>query len=264
MKLLSRSAFNFWLLKQKARMVINRHPLPGNYKRIYHFHIRKSAGTSINAAMWGLAGKNLQDVGRSSLIVAANYVFVRHNRVLIERGNYTFANSHAPFWELSLPVDTYSFTVFRDPVARLYSLYRYYHFNVYHPDAALLDPMNESVKKYEGWLGNSFTDFLDRLPAKHLQNQLYMFSESFNIEEAFRNIKKLNGFFFQDELNLVTHELGDICGRTISLSKSRIFPYTVGEINEKERDLASVKLQQEIELYRRLKSSRQEGTNRQI
>src|SRR4030095_8400128 len=138
---------NFWLLRQKAWMTTRMNPLPGNYKRIYHFHIRKSAGTSINAAFWRLAGKNLQDVGRAPLIVSGKFVFVRHNRDLIKAGDYTFANSHAPFWEFELPKNTFCFTIFRDPVSRLYSLYRYYHFNVHHKDAPLLDPMNSNAKK---------------------------------------------------------------------------------------------------------------------
>jgi Sulfotransferase family len=260
MKILSLSRIKFWWLKQKARNVVKKNRFPGKFKRIYHFHIRKSAGTSVNAAFWRLAGKELKDVGRSPLIVTDNHVFVRHNRELIARGDYFFANSHAPFWQLSLPDGTFTFTIFRDPVARLYSLYRYYHFNVYHKDAPLLDPMNASVRKYESWLGNSFMDFLERLPRQHLENQLYMFSETFNIDEAVKNVQKLNNYYFQEDLDVLASELSEICGQKLVLTKERTFPYTIGEISSQEQESAAAKLIAETKFYHILKSKYRGGS----
>ena len=230
-----------------------RNPLPGKHKRIYHFHIRKSAGTSANAAFWRLAGKNLQDVGRAPLIVSGKFVFVRHNRDLIKAGHYTFANSHAPFWEFDLPKDTFSFTIFRDPVSRLYSLYRYYHFNFYHKDAHLLDPMNSNAKNGGAWLGKCFSDFLERVPRKHLENQLFMFSNKFDVEEAFSNVQKLSNFYFQDNLPKLANDLQYISGYPVQLMKERSFPYTIGEISAPEHEMAMIKLKSETELYNRLR-----------
>lgn len=260
MKILRLSRIKFWLLKQKARSVFKKNPLPGKFKRIYHFHIRKSAGTSVNVAFWRLAGKELKDVGRSSLIVTDRHVFVRHNRELIARGEYFFANSHASFWQLKLPEGTYTFTILRDPVARLYSLYRYYHFNVHHKDAPILDPMNASVRKYESWLGNSFMDFLELLPRQHLENQLYMFSETFDIDEAVFNVQKLNKFYFQEDLDVLATELSQICGQKLVLTKERTFPYTVGEISLQEQASATKKLRAELEFYQILKSKYKGGS----
>ncbi len=249
MKRLSLWRIRFWLLIQKARYVFKRNPMPGKYDRIYHFHIRKSAGTSINAAFWRLGGKSLADAGRDSLMVAGDYVFVRHNRDLIKAGNYHYANSHAPYWEFRLPENTFTFTVFRDPVQRLISQYRYYHFNVHHPDAHLLDPMNSNVIRFKDWLGNSFGDFLDLFPRKYLQNQLFMFSEKLDINEALENVRKLSCFYFNDELPLLIHELGSVCGQKLELLNERSFPGTIGPINPDEEAKARIKLKEELEFY---------------
>ena len=225
---------------------------PGEYRRIYHFHIRKSAGTSVNAAFWMLGRKTLAEAGRKSLMVSGNYVFVRHNRDLIRKGNFHFANSHAPYWEFSLPEHTFTFTVFRDPVQRLISQYRYYHFNAHHPDAHLLDPMNSNVIRYKDWLGNSFSDFLDRYPEIYRQNQLYMFSEKLNVEEAIQNACKLSACYFMDQFPDMLRDLETVCGKKLELKKERSFENTAGSVSHEEEDKAKLLLRDEIEFYNRL------------
>ena len=46
------------------------------------------------------------------------------------------------------------------------------------------------------WLGSSFSDFLDNIPREHLQNQIYMFSASFDLNEAFDNILSCSRVLF--------------------------------------------------------------------
>ena len=249
---LSFSIIRIWLLRKKARLVFKSNPLPGDYRRIYHFHIRKSAGTSVNAAFWRLGGKGLTEAGRDSLMVSAKYVFVRHNRDLIRGGAYHYANSHAPYWEFELPPQTFTFTVFRDPLQRLISQYRYYHFNAHHPEAHLLDPMNANVITYIGWLGNSFGDFLDRYPEKYRQNQLYTFSEKLDIDEAIMNARKLTRIYFHDELPVLAEELGTIIGQNLELTRERAFPVTAGAITPEEEAKARQLLRNEQEFYDRL------------
>jgi len=48
------------------------------------------------------------------------------------------------------------------------------------------------------WLGNGFEDFLKRIPKEHLLNQLYMFSDSYNVEEAYQNIISSSYYFFTE------------------------------------------------------------------
>lgn len=57
--------------------------------------------------------------------------------------------------------------------------------------------------KTEGaWLGNNFGDFLRNIPKHHLMNQLYMFSENYEIEDAILEVKKLNGVIFTENLEM--------------------------------------------------------------
>ena len=46
---------------------------------------------------------------------------------------------------------------------------------------------------------NSFDDFLTRIPKEHLLNQLYMFSSTFNVNEAFDRIKKVSHYFLTED-----------------------------------------------------------------
>jgi len=253
MSLLIRTKFRFWQLKRKAKKVYLENPLPGKFKRIYHFHIRKSAGTSVNAAFWNLAGLDLNSIWKKSLIVTNDKVFVRHHYDLIQEGNYTFANSHLPFWKIKLPPETLTFSVFRDPVQRIVSLYRYYHFNVNHPEAHLLDPMNSSVKQYAHWLGNSFGDFLENIPRQHSVNQVYMFSENFNVEEALLNLSKLSYVFFQDDLDMLPPIIEKETSLKPELKRERAFPVTTAEITDIELNKARSILADEILLFNKLK-----------
>ena len=50
--------------------------LPDGIDRVYHIHLRKTAGTSINAAFWSLAGIDLKSAGREPVLVKNKRVFV--------------------------------------------------------------------------------------------------------------------------------------------------------------------------------------------
>jgi hypothetical protein len=51
------------------------------------------------------------------------------------------------------------------------------------------------------WLGNSFDDFLQRIPKEHLCNQLYMFSAGYDIQEAVERVKGLSHYFFTEDFD---------------------------------------------------------------
>ena len=62
------------------------------------------------------------------------------------------------------------------------------------------------------WLGNSFDEFLQRIPKEHLCNQLYMFSARYDINEAVERIAGLSHYFFTEEFSNGVDELSKKTG----------------------------------------------------
>lgn len=177
------------------------------YKRIYHIHIRKTGGSTLN---W-LILQNLLNVdeqerkkiwheiatSRCKFYEKDRYILVGWNRPLLNKEAYFYGWSHEPFEDLKISGDTFSFTVFRDPVARLISHY------------LQIKSYSENLKGHPGirdkvkWLGNdgSFKSFLDNAPLEGLCHQLHMFSKNLSVAEALRNVKKVNLVLRQEELN---------------------------------------------------------------
>ena len=104
-----------------------------------------------------------------------------------------FRISHIPWDKLRLPPNTFTISCFRDPVRRIIS----HHSMLMN---FLVNKIPHPCMREEGkWLGNSFDDFIDRIPKKHLLNQLYMFSKDFNINQAIERIKKISFYFFTED-----------------------------------------------------------------
>ena len=172
--------------------------IEGGYKRIYHYHIRKTAGTSFNNAMLSLGGEDGNEVrmrlvqSKSLKTISKDKVYVR-KRKHIERGSFFYGYSHSPCHQIKIPSDTFTITILRDPVKRVLSHYKmlkgFEMNNIQHP-----------CMEIEGeWLGNSVEDFLSNIPQEHLLRQIYMFSSSYNIEEAYSNIINCSYFCFTEE-----------------------------------------------------------------
>ena len=126
---------NSWFIKKNYRrfkhflakkIYNNSKYLPKGIDRVYHIHIRKSAGTSINSAFWALGNYNLDKIRREPIVLSSKYSFVCYNKNLIEAGNYLHSSAHFAQWELNLKPNTFTFTMLRDPYKRLVSLYKYY------------------------------------------------------------------------------------------------------------------------------------------
>ncbi len=168
-----------------------------DYKRVYHYHVRKTAGTSLNSAFWALGGLDLRAVSDSQVVEGGGLRFVRGNRRLIEEGDYFFANSHRPAHELRLPPATYTITILRDPAARAVSYYRYLLWARSNRTAREAEPFIDEVVAESSFLGRrpvfrrrneiAFRDFLDRAPAERLLTQLHMFSARLDPAEAAEN-----------------------------------------------------------------------------
>jgi hypothetical protein len=167
--------------------------------RIYHIHLRKTGGTSLNHIFLGVGASDpdaaYRELGErpSHCCEWTGYRYVGWNPDLIMQGDYFYAFSHTPVWRLHLPTKTFTLTCFRDPVARVLSHYwmlrEYVEESIDHPCVAT-----------EGrWLGNSFDDFLDRIPQEHLKAQLWMFSASCDVSEALARVRNVSHVMFTED-----------------------------------------------------------------
>ena len=167
-----------------------------NHKRVYHYHVRKTAGTSLNSAFWALGGLDLQAMSGRQAVEGNGLRFVRGEPGLIAEGDYFFANSHQPAYRLRLPPATYTITILRDPAARVISYYRYLLWARSDASAREAEPFIDDVIAESAFLDrrlslrrreSTFRDFLARVPAFHLSAQLHMFSERLDPSEAAEN-----------------------------------------------------------------------------
>lgn len=183
----------FWLRYRRQAAPFN--------QRIYLVHIRKTGGTSLNHMFLSLSGENpvafYEQLGlaKHRRLFRNGKVFVGWHPRFISRGNFFYGFSHIPIHELSLPSDTFTIACFRDPVKRVVS-----HYNM------LMDykvnKIDNRCMETEGHLvSRDFSHFLDVLPKEQLLNQLYMFSPSFNVQEAVEEVCKLSHFFFTEDFD---------------------------------------------------------------
>ena len=223
------------------------------FNRVYHVHLRKCAGTSLNSAFWNLAEYNLKSVGVNSLIMNNGFVFVRNHKKLIEAGNYFFGNSHLPFWELNLPDKTFVFTMMRDPLSRLLSLHRYYRWiKKAHPASAIeKEPYYFSLVHNIGDIPESPLEFASCLKRKTLEPQLYAFSKSFEADEALQNLSKVNAVYFQDSFEEAVRDLNSRSGYNLHVVHERNFSSPDEKISFTLEELQNIKelLTEEYQLY---------------
>lgn len=231
--------------------------LPKGIDRVYHLHIRKSAGTSINSAFWGLDGFTLNTIKAEPIFIGRKHSFVRKNKVLIDKGDYLFASSHFPQWELNLKPNTFTFTMFRDPYKRLVSLYKYYCWVTQVDDdlGYQLDPSYYLLKKQDHLLNKSFKDFIDNLSDKYLYNQLFFYSKSLQIDEGLRNLKKVDRVYFQDNFDASVKDLSERLHLSLNIRNERNFKNVAFQISEEEKAFALVKLGPELEFYKEVRKN---------
>lgn len=180
-----------YLLKDRRSLrLADTWPKPLGYDRIYHFHVRKTGGASLNFSLLNLCGecteRNFDSLNRKGWLIHDGHACVSHNSFLLERGEYFIGWSHLAMHEIKVPDNSFTVTILRDPAARVISHYRMLRHwranNVPHPGRAL----------EERFLGEDFADFLKRIPRQHLLRQLYMFSKHFSVEEALAKLERVN------------------------------------------------------------------------
>lgn len=228
--------------------------MKSQWERIYHVHVRKTGGTSLNHMFLALAGEQPVTLYERLVADSAHRVraggltFVGWNPAVINQGSYFYAFSHIPFYELELPPRTFTFTCFRDPVRRVLS---HYEMLVGFKSKGIQHPCME----VEGlWLGANFDDFLKRIPDEHLLNQLHMFSKALDIEEAFRVARSLDCFIFNDDFDAGVERINTLTGLGLVSLHVRKQQY-VEEIQEESLRRLQERLSPEYRLLEMLRNN---------
>jgi hypothetical protein len=101
----------------------------------------------------------------------------------------------------------------------------------------------------DAYAGNSFSDFLERVPASHLMRQLYMFSKNLDVSEAVENVRRMNFI-------ILTENFAEHLQRLSAFLQLPLRPYSANssqvsvELSQHERDRLAALLEPEYELLR--------------
>ncbi len=230
-----------------------------DYHRIYFYHSRKTAGTSLVKMFMSLDGQDGNLLYRklesqsNRLLIAGSLVFAGWDKQLIEEGEYCFGFSHLPFDDIILPPSTFCLTTFRDPLERLLSHYRML------IDFSKQANPHECFEEEGAWLGSSFDDFLDRIPQHHLLNQLHMFSKCCDIDEAVDRIRSLQHVIYFSSFGDSVAELSNLIKRKLIVRHERKSQYTL-QLSENQRRRAIAMLEPEYMMFERLARFKQFDT----
>jgi len=230
------------------------------YKRIYHSHIRKCAGTSFNKLIIGSYSTQEDSVRDEYYSLICKNQFQNINGKIfagfsspqvISSGNYFYCWSHTPFWSFKLQPDTFCITNFRDPLERLLSHYsmikQYYDEKVNHPGMRI-----------DGkWLGESktFMEFIGNMPKSEKLAQLYHYSKNYSIDEAIENISKVD---FIGRVETLTERGYDALKKIIpqlNFPNEHLRKSKKQNISQVEIDYAKELLEEEYKLIKRVEFS---------
>jgi len=223
------------------------------HKRFYHFHTRKTAGTSITKVFLACNENDSDELYKrlasqpDQPLLHDDLIFVGWNQQLVEAGDYFFGFSHLPFEDIQLAPQTYRFTVLRDPADRVLSHYRML------MDYSKLENPHPSFADEKPWLGNSFSDFLARVPRQHLQNQLYMFSSDYDVDIAVERVVGLEQVIFFDQLDTGLKKLSAAVGQQLVLRHDRKGK-TLLELPDSDVERLKELLADEYDFYNRIRN----------
>ena len=224
--------------------------LPDGYERVLHHHVRKTAGTSLNAAFRALGGPDATRVTGEDRLAGATapaadadaddqtrqsrsqarqkgssvrgngLTFVTGGVQRIDEGAYFFANSHTAAYVLHPPRHTFRLTILRNPASRLVSHYRYLR---HVRELAIPDGPSQAEL---AWADGSFEEFVHTMPRRGRLRQLYMFSESFDVGEALGRITGLDAVLFTETYPDDLLDLGRQLGLPLEVRRERTFTYS--------------------------------------
>ncbi len=234
------------------RRLARSYELPDGSRRIYCYHIRKTAGTSLYLSFLALGGEDPMAVWRrmtSSRLprtISGRYSFVANHRLLLAEGAYFYGRSHRAASRQRLPSRTFTVTVLRDPVTRVRSYFDYL-------VAGDSEGTPGQVAASERSMAcDGFDAFLDRVTDRALLNQLAMFSERFDVSEALDQLAGCSHVMFTERFDEGFADLGRRLGLSLTVHRARVADNRTSLTAEQTERLRE-RLEPEYELLRRLR-----------
>ncbi len=236
------------------RRLARSYELPDGSRRIYCYHVRKTAGTSLYLSFLALGGEDPVDVWRRMTAsrlprtISGGYSFVANHRVLLAEGAYLYGRSHRPAARQPLPPKTFTVTILRDPVERVRSYFDY----LVAGDVA--GTPGRVAERERAAAEDGFDAFLDRIPARDLLNQLAMFSERFDVSEASDRIASCSSVLFTEQFPDGLAALGRRLQLPLALHRARVTGNRTS-LTADQTERLRVRLEPEYELLRRLRGA---------
>ncbi len=225
--------------------------LPDGSRRIYCYHVRKTAGTSLYLSFMALGGEDPTVVwrrittSRLPRTISGGYSFVANSRRLLAEGAYFFGRSHRAADDQPLPTRTFTVTILRDPVERVHSLFDYL---VAGDEAGVPGRVAESERTVAR---DGFDAFLDRVPPRDLLNQLNTFSKRQEVSEAADRIAACSSVLFAEDFAGGLGRLGQRLELPLSPQRARVTG-SRSVLTEDQTERLRTRLEPEYELLRRL------------
>ncbi len=225
--------------------------LPGGDRRVYCYHVRKTAGTSLFLSFLALGGEDPMAVwhrlasSRLQRTVSGGRAYASNDRRVLAEGAYLFGRSHRPFADQPLPTGTFTVTILRDPVARVHS---YYDYLVAGDDPGLPGQVGRRDRRL---VQGGFDAFLDRVPRDGLLTQLAMFSDRLDVAEAVDRIAGCSSVFFTEDFTEGLARLAERLDLPLEPRRARVTPLR-SALTPDQRARLAARLEPEYELLRRL------------
>ena len=144
-----------------------------------------------------------------------------------------------------------SFTVVRDPLSRIFSYYKEYLEELFRDNTTtsiheLCPKSDRELYERKEW---TFEDFIKALPNERKLEQVYYFSETFDINEAIGNIEKLSSVVICEKNKKGISSISKHIGLDLKVEHgfSRSSSY---KISKREMEFASKELELEYDFYK--------------